>query len=96
MVALMLVNSLGIAAFSVRNNLYESAYWKKSLALLANTSANSGELRIYLGEHRATWARLNAYDVRYVLVTDSSSCENSVPLLPEPRSWLSTARICAN
>jgi hypothetical protein len=95
-VALMLVNSLGIAAFSVRNNLYESAYWKKSLALLSNTSANSGELRIYLGEHRATWARLNAYDVRYVLVADSSSCVNSVPLLPEPRSWLSTARICAN
>jgi hypothetical protein len=95
-VALMLVNSLGIAAYSTRINLYDSAYWKKSLTLLASRSDHGTALRIYLGEHRAIWARLNAYSVGYVLVPDSSSCVNGIPLLPEPKPWLSTARICSN
>jgi hypothetical protein len=94
--AIMIVNSLGIAAYSVRSNLYDSAYWKKSLTQLANRSDNSTYLRIDLGQHRATWARLNAYEVRYVLVPDGSSCVNAIPLLPEPKSWLSTARVCSN
>ncbi len=91
--SVMALNSLGIAAIAGASVLERDREWRAALSKWA-VQSNSAKLRVYLGTHNATWARLDSFGVRYSLVADANDCVDGVLLLPPPVSHLSTALIC--
>jgi hypothetical protein len=89
----MALNSLGIGAVASASVLERDREWRAALSKWVAQS-NSAPLGIYLGTHSATWARLDSFGVRYSLVGNVSDCVDTVPLLPPPVSYLSTAKVC--
>jgi hypothetical protein len=92
--AVMLLNSAGVATASTAAAIWKSRYWETSLMALRDASQSGPPLRIHLGNHLATPARLDHWGVRYTVVSDGAACLNARPLLPPPRPHLSDARIC--
>jgi hypothetical protein len=92
--AVMLLNAASVAAASAAAAVWKSRYWATSLTALRDESRSGPPLRIQVGNHLATPARLDRWGVRYSVVSDSAPCLNPRPLLPPPRAHLSDARIC--
>lgn len=91
--SVMALNSLGIAAIAGASVIERDREWRAALFKWA-VQSNSAKLWVHLGNHNATWARLDSFGVRYSLVTDANDCVDGVLLMPPPVSHLSTAKVC--
>lgn len=91
--SLMAINSIGVAGVTTAAAYSRSNLWRTTLTELA-TAPGTKLQQIYIGNHIATTTRLDAFNVKYRLVPNQRDCSNPAPLIPVPRSYLSTALKC--